>query len=400
MRVRLTALYSGLFLLSGTLLIAVIYVWFEQRADQAITIAVSGALRTPQAQHLGPATTITRSGRQSPQGAGIPPDIAQACARLKNAMLQQLLTISGIALVLLVLLAVLLGWLMAGHVLRPVHEITTTARRLSWENLHERIGLTGRPDEFKGLADTFDALLDRLHTAFESQQRFIANASHELRTPLTIQRAAIQIGLVGARSPERIATVSRQLLDANRRTERLIDGLLLLATSERGLTHRKPVALEAVAAEVAAQHEYAAQDAGITVDLDLQPATVLGDPVLLTQLVTNLVHNAIRHNHPGGSLYVHTSSERGLIVRNTGPQVSAEALPELFEPFRRGTTARTGSDQGAGLGLSIVRSIAQAHAGTITAHPNNDGGLEIRVVLPLTSGTTDATSGPQARPSP
>ncbi|MGW2740992.1 sensor histidine kinase [Streptomyces sp. NPDC001450] len=308
--------------------------------------------------------------------------------------MRQLLTISGVSLALLVLVSVVIGWYMAGRALRPVHGITATARRLSSENLHERIGLAGPRDEFRELADTFDALLDRLEAAFDSQQRFIANASHELRTPLAIQRAAIQIGLLGGGSPDRIAKASRQLLDANRRSELLIDGLLLLARSERGLTRREPVALEATAAEALAQYKAAAQDADITVDPDLQPVTVLGDRVLLLQLVTNLVQNAIRYNHSGGSLRIHTSPGQGLIVRNTGPRVPAEALPELFEPFRRGVTARTGTVEGAGLGLSIVRSITEAHAGTVTARTNDDGGgLEVRVTLPWLPDMPRRTTG-------
>ncbi|MFF1902345.1 sensor histidine kinase [Kitasatospora sp. NPDC058218] len=404
-RVRLTALYGGLFFLAGTLLITVIYLWFQQRTATARTVSVGTEAGTPLGSRppvVGPLPSLPGQWQHS---AVQPPNIVpgavtDAIARYRHEMLQELMTVSGIALALLVLLAMLLGWWMAGHVLRPVHAITTTARRLSWENLHERIALTGPRDEFKELADTFDDLLDRLHNAFSSQRRFIANASHELRTPLTIQRAAIQIGLADTSpSPDSLNTVRQQLLDANRRAERLIDGLLLLAQGEQGLTHREPVALDEVAAEVARQHESVATASGVTVDLDLHPVSVLGDPVLLTHLVTNLVQNAIRHNHRGGALQIRTSPHGGLVVHNSGPYVPADTLPELFEPFRRGVTARTGSTQGAGLGLSIVRSIAQVHAGTVTARPNPDGGLEVHVSLPQLPTVAIGTRIPQPAPA-
>jgi signal transduction histidine kinase len=328
----------------------------------------------------------------------MPKEIAAVLDRYRSALLRELLTLSAIALVLLVVLALLLGWWTAGHVLRPVHAITTTARRLSWQNLHERIALAGPADEFTELADTFDSMLERLDNAFASQRRFIANASHELRTPLTVQRAAIQIGLTNNPSREKLAVLRGQLLDSNRRAERLIDGLLLLARSDQGLLHCERVALDEIAAEAVAEHEPTARAACVAVDLDLEPTSVYGDPVLLAQLVTNLVQNAIRHNRPGGKVQVHTSPIQGLTVRNTGPHVAAELLPELFEPFRRGLAARTSPVQGVGLGLSIVRSITDAHSGSITMDPNAGGGLKVRVSLP--QWAAEAHDGTAARPHP
>ncbi|MBL1097787.1 sensor histidine kinase [Streptomyces coffeae] len=378
-RVRLTALYGGLLLLSGTILLTVTYLWTRQSMGQPVTVTGGDRILPPGAQPPAgtgpPSTGVTDK---------LPPELEKAVSRAQDAMLAELLTISVIAVVVLALTAVLVGWWLSGHVLRPVHRITTTAQRLSWENLHERIALPGPRGEFKELADTFDALLARLERAFDSQRRFIANASHELRTPLTIQRATLQIGLGGATtSPEKLATVRQQLLDANRRAERLIDGLLLLAQSDRGLLHREPVALREMAEAVADQHAADAKAADITLHLDLHAVTVLGDPVLLTQLLTNLIQNAGRHNRPGGDIHLHTSARAGLVIRNTGPLVPAEAIPNLFEPFRRMGTERIDSAEGAGLGLSIVRSIVQAHAGTVTARPNpSGGGLEIHVTLP------------------
>lgn len=382
-RVRLTVLYSGLSLLSSTILLAVIYLRTQRRITGTFTVEPGEAPPPP-------------PGTWFPDGAGpcppppsagltdkVPPEVEQAISQAEDAFLAELLTVSLVAWVVLALTAIVVGWWLAGHVLRPVHRITTTAQGLSWENLHERIALPGPRGEFKDLADTFDDLLARLQRAFDSQRRFIANASHELRTPLTIQRATLQIGLGGASvSPEKLATVRQQLLDANRRAERLIDGLLLLAQSDLGLHHRESVALHEKAAAVADQQAADAKALGITLHLDLRPVTVLGDPVLLSQLLTNLVQNAIRHNHPGGDIHIHASAQQGLIVRNTGPLVPAEAVPDLFEPFRRFGTERIGSAQGAGLGLSIVRSIIQAHTGTVAAHPNPSGGLEIHITLP------------------
>ncbi|WP_405996839.1 sensor histidine kinase [Streptomyces sp. NBC_00829] len=382
-RVRLTVLYSGLFLLSSTILLAVIYLCTQRRITGTLTVELGETPPLPPGAWLPDGT----GPHPPPPSAGltdkVPPEVEQAISHAEDAMLAQLLTVSLIAWVVLSLTSIVVGWWLAGHVLRPVHRITTTAQRLSWENLHERIALPGPRGEFKDLADTFDDLLARLQRAFDSQRRFIANASHELRTPLTIQRATLQIGLGGASvSPEKLATVRQQLLNANRRAERLIDGLLLLAQSDRGLHHRESVALHEKAAAVADQQAADAKAVGITLHLHLRPVTVLGDPVLLSQLLTNLVQNAIRHNHPGGDIHIHTSAQQGLIVRNTGPLVPAEAVPDLFEPFRRFGTERIGSAQGAGLGLSIVRSIIQAHTGTVAAHPNPSGGLEIHITLP------------------
>jgi signal transduction histidine kinase len=292
--------------------------------------------------------------------------------------------ITWIAVAVLAVVGVVAGWLLAGRLLRPVHRITATARRLSLSTLHERIALTGPRDELRELADTFDAMLDRLERAADSQRRFAANASHELRTPLAIQRAAIEIGLHDP-SPDQLARMRRELLQANERTERLIDGLLALAQGERGLERREPVNLADLADEVADQHRPMAVENGVEIDLDLEAVTVTGDPVLLTRLVANLLHNAIRHNHPGGAVRVRTSATTGLTVTNTGPRIPADRVPELFEPFRRPHPPRTGPSEGAGLGLSIVAAIADAHHAHVDASPNPDGGLTVTVALP-TSG--------------
>nr|WP_312888073.1 ATP-binding protein [Nonomuraea rhodomycinica] len=269
---------------------------------------------------------------------------------------------------ILTLVSLAVGWLVAGRILRPVHRITATAQRLSLSTLHERIALTGPKDELKELADTFDAMLDRLERSVQAQQRFIANASHELRTPLAVQRAAIEIGL-----PEDVGAIRDTLLLHNRRAEHLIDALLVLAQAEHGLDSKRPVALDQVVRLVLAE----ADPDGVTVTQRVEPFVVEGDPVLLNRLLTNLLDNAVRHNHRGGTVEV-TLSGGVLTVRNTGPHVPRERFGDLFEPFRRLHTTR---GQGAGLGLSIVAAIAKAHGADVRADPNPGGGLELVVAF-------------------
>ncbi|WP_380282167.1 sensor histidine kinase [Kitasatospora purpeofusca] len=300
---------------------------------------------------------------------------------LGDSVLRHQWTVTWIAIALLAVTGSAVGWWLSGRVLRPVHRITATARRLSLSNLHERIALDGPQDELRELADTFDEMLGRLERAADGQRRFAANASHELRTPLAIQRAAIEIGLQDP-SPEQVARMRVELLQATARTERLIDGLMILAQGERGPEQSDPVDLADIARDAADQHHRGATDAGVTLALDLHPAPSTGDPVLLTRLAANLIDNAIRHNHPEGSVLIRTSPDSVLTVTNTGPHVPADRVPELFEPFRRLHSPRTGSAQGAGLGLSIVAAIAQSHGAEVHATPNAEGGLTVSVTLP------------------
>ncbi|MGW0465071.1 sensor histidine kinase [Streptomyces sp. NPDC003027] len=283
---------------------------------------------------------------------------------------EQMLMWSCLALVVMAFVAVVVGWWTAGRVLRPVHEMTARARRLSERNLHERIAASGPDDELKELGDTIDALLGRLETAFDSQRRFIANASHELRTPLATQRAAIQIGIDDS------SEVKQVLLDSNRRSERLIEGLLMLARSERGLEEREDVDLGAVVAEECERYGVVMTGVG---------GGVRGNRVLLAQAVRNLLANAVAHNVPGGTVEV-TVAGGAVTVVNTGPVVAAGDVPGLFEPFRRGE-GRDRMGPGAGLGLSIVRSIADAHGGSVEAvarGAGDGGGLVVTVTLPVT----------------
>lgn len=386
-RVKLTALYGGLFLLTTTGLLVTVNLLLKRALDHKVAmIAISTGDKPawPDAKPTTPEQAMMLRKRLESLPAG---QAVRAAADLRASMLSYQWGVTAVAVVVLACVAVFAGWWLSGRVLRPLHRITATARRLSLANLDERIALTGPRDELKELADTFDSMLERLERAVESQRRFVANASHELRTPLAIQRAAIQIGLADA-SPEQVERMRAELLAANRRTERLIDGLLALARGERGLDAREPVRLDEIAEEAAEPLRTEAERAGVTLRLETRPFTVAGDAVLLTQLTTNLVHNAVRHNHPGGEVHVAVSPEEGLTVRNTGPEIPEERIPELFEPFRRLHAPRTGPADGAGLGLSIVASIAQAHEADLTARPNPGGGLRVSVRPPAPSPAT------------
>jgi signal transduction histidine kinase len=313
-------------------------------------------------------------------------------ADLRDTLADSQRVITLVAIASIAVLAFAVCWWLTGRLLRPLRQITDTAHRLSLSTLHERIGLTGRPDELKELADTFDAMLDRLADAVASQRRFVANASHELRTPLAVQRTAIEVGLADP-SPAKLALIRAELLRNTLRSERLIEGLLLLAQGERGLDARAPADLEALIAQVVAEHLPLAAREGITVTAATGPLTVAGDEVLLTRLVANLVHNAIRHNHRGGRVAVELSpADATLVVRNTGPQVPPERVGELFEPFRRLRPDRTGPADGAGLGLSIVAAIARAHGGSVHATAEPGGGLAVTVTLPPPAGHVVASA--------
>ncbi|PZT72766.1 MULTISPECIES: sensor histidine kinase [unclassified Streptomyces] len=368
-RTRIALVYGGVFLILGTALLATVNLASRAGTDsQARAIAETAAVVQPGYAVNGPLVSRRRLG---------PPTVYDLTDHVSDAAGHQLLIWSAAALLVMTACAVGVGWWTAGRVLRPVHAMTAKARKLSAHTLHERIASSGPDDELKELGDTLDALLARLEKAFDSQRRFIANASHELRTPLATQRAAIQIGLEDP-TPEDLVRTRQTLLDNNRRSERLIDGLLVLARSERGLdkSEREPVDLARVVAEEAARHP--------GVRLDTQPCPVRGNRQLLAQLVANLLANAVTYNVPDGSVSATAVPVGGgvlLEIRNTGPVVEAADIPGLFEPFRRGE-GRDRMGPGSGLGLSIVRSITMAHDGTVTAVPGPEGGLAVTVRLP------------------
>ncbi|MBT2444371.1 HAMP domain-containing protein [Streptomyces sp. ISL-36] len=346
-RTRIALVYGGVFVVLGGCLLAVVNL-LSRAGTAGEAEAIAARVRV-----VAPFETVT--------AYRLSDDVSRAAG-------EQMLMWSCLALVVMAFGAVAVGWWTAGRVLRPVHEMTARARRLSERNLHARIAVGGPDDELKELGDTIDALLGRLETAFDSQRRFIANASHELRTPLATQRAAIQIGIDDA------SEVKQVLLDSNRRSERLIEGLLVLARSERGLEGREAVALGEVVGEEC--ERYGVECAG-------RGGVVSGSRVLLGQLVRNLVANAVAYNVPGG--VVEVTVEGGVVtVVNTGPVLAPADVPALFEPFRRGQ-GRDRMGPGAGLGLSIVRSIADAHGGTVDAvarRAEDGGGLVVTVTLP------------------
>ncbi|MET9929584.1 MULTISPECIES: HAMP domain-containing sensor histidine kinase [unclassified Streptomyces] len=353
-RTRIALVYGGVFLVLGALLLLVVNLLVRAGTDgetDAIVARAGG----------GGGVAVVEAYR-----------IGDDVGRAAN---EQMLMWSCMSLLVIACGAVVVGWWTAGRVLRPVHEMTARARRLSERNLDERLAVRGPDDELKELGDTIDALLGRLEAAFDSQRRFIANASHELRTPLATQRAAIQVGL------DDDCGVRQVLLDTNRHSERLLDGLLLLARGERGLAEREDVPFAEVVAE-----EYEGAAVAGAVAGGAGGGVVRGSRVLLRQLVRNLVTNAVVHNVPGGTVDVRV--EGGVLtVVNTGPVVPPGDVEGLFEPFRRGE-GRDRTGPGAGLGLSIVRSIAVAHGGSVTAvarGAGEGGGLAVTVTLPVTA---------------
>jgi signal transduction histidine kinase len=297
----------------------------------------------------------------------------------------QLLVNSGLALAIVAVLALLAGWLVAGRMLRPIRTITRTARRISSTNLHERLALAGPQDELKELGDTLDDLFGRLDGAFEAQRHFVANASHELRTPLTAERTLLQVALDDPGTT--IAAwrcTAEEVLASSDEQEQLIEALLTLASSESGLNRHEPVDLVATVEATLSGLEPEINRLGIHVDEVTAPAPLEGDALLVERLVVNLLTNAVRHNVLGGRIEVVTDVRDGqprLSVTNTGPLIPPSEVDRLFQPFQRLDPRRSHYQDGHGLGLSIVRAIANAHRADIDARPMPDGGLSVTVIF-------------------
>ncbi|MEU9029079.1 HAMP domain-containing sensor histidine kinase [Streptomyces sp. NPDC048383] len=383
-RIRLTLLYGGMFLIAGILLLSIIYLLAAQalREGNALPFKIVGGQK------------VEVSSSTCPGVVGIDQSFDQFNAAIGKCIIEQrrhalddLLSRSLMALLGLSIIAFAFGYAMAGRVLSPLGKITRTARRVVGSDLTRRIELDGPDDELKELADTFDEMLDRLERAFTAQQRFVANASHELRTPLAINRTLLEVHLSDPGAPVELQQLGKTLLATNERSEQLVEGLLLLARSENQIVERKPVDLAEVASRAIDQARGEAQAKGVEVRGERALVVVQGNGVLLERIALNLVQNAVRYNVPeGGWVEVTTEAQHGqavLLVSNTGPVVPAYEVDNLFEPFRRLRTERTGSDKGVGLGLSIARSVARAHGGRIQATPREGGGLVMRVTLPL-----------------
>jgi len=364
-RLRLTALYGGLFFVSGAILLAIAYLVF--RHYTGTNLIVPGGSGT----HVTPSEAAEAELRY-----------AEVVHRSTDALHQGLLR-SVIVLAAMTAVSIALGYLVAGRVLRPLRTMTATTRQISERNLNERLDLPGPRDELKELADTIDGLLARLEAHVAEQQRFAANASHELRTPLATTQALLEVARA---DPSRAdGELVERLHAVNARAIDLTEALLLLSRADQRSFPREPVDLSLVAEEATEALLPLAAKRGVAIESSGEEATTTGSPPLLLQLATNLIHNAIVHNLPaGGTVWVSTAADREgatLTVENTGPDLAPDSIPTLTEPFLRGTT-RTHADQaGVGLGLAIVSSITAAHDGTLTLTPRPAGGLHATVDL-------------------
>jgi signal transduction histidine kinase len=384
-RIRLTLLYGAMFLMAGMVLLAIIYLLAASalRAVSAVPFHFDTVARVTVTSEVCSSDpgTLQMTADQFSQW------YAQCVDVQRKLALDRLLSRSLLALLGLAVAAFAFGYVMAGRVLSPLGRITRTARRVAGSDLHRRIELDAPDDELKELADTFDEMLDRIDRAFTAQQRFVANASHELRTPLAINRTLLEVQLADPQASPEVTQLGRTLLATNERSEQLVEGLLLLARSEKEIVDRKPVDLAEVADRAVEQTRAEAQGAGVELRGVRLPSYVQGNGVLLERIALNLLQNAVRYNLPDdGWVRVDTLVRGGhaeLVVENTGPVVPAYEIDNMFEPFRRLRTERTGSDRGVGLGLSIVRSVARAHGGSVTAEPRANGGLVMRVFLPV-----------------
>lgn len=400
-RVRLSLLYAGVFFLAGAMLIALTYFYLRQSLDHTLT-ARTGITQRLTAEFLSGADT-----RSNPRMAQLHDAFRAQFEQGRDDTLLAMLHWSLASLAVVGGVAGGCGWLLAGRALRPLQRITATARRVAERSLDERIALNGPDDEIKNLADTFDAMLERLDRSFDGQRRFVANASHELRTPLTINRTLIEVALDTPDAPESMRQLGATLLEVNHRHERLIDGLLVLASSDQCLTEHIPVDLADIARHLTTTSDDAARQAGVKIRATIAAAPVVGDALLLERLAQNLLDNAIRYNiteHGWVSITTSTADEHAcLTVENTGPAVPGCDVNGLFEPFRRLACAdrltdsdHTSPGRGAGLGLSIVRSVAQAHHGDVHAHSRPDGGLRVHVRIPTNTRPANEPAGEDA----
>jgi signal transduction histidine kinase len=400
-RLRLTLLYGGLFLLSGAALLAITYVLVVHNTKGFIFSTPNGAAGTligsPRGGPRGQPLRVEQFGPTGHRVVHLTPQQAKAQERHAAQLqaqsnrqhasdLNQLLIQSGIALAGMTVLSLALGWLVAGRVLRPLRTITSTAREISATSLHQRLALDGPDDELKELGDTFDALLARLELAFQAQRQFVANASHELRTPLARQRTLAQVALADPNATaESLRKAHERVLASGAQQGRLIEALLDLTRGQAGLDKQQPLDLAEVAEGVLLTKRSEAEQHGLVLHSQLETAATTGDSRLLERLIGNLIDNAIRHNRPGGRIEATTATTgvlAQLTVANTGNVIPDAAIEQLTQPFKRVGADRTQNADGVGLGLSIVQAIADAHRAELTITPLPDGGLRVRTSFP------------------
>jgi signal transduction histidine kinase len=390
-RARIALACAGLFLVTGAVLVAATYALVDHSLGAP---AAASQASTGRGSRLVQECGAEKASRtEGPGSPATPAECRQAilggirlgAADQRASDLHGLLLWSLVGLGVATLVAGGLGWATGRRVLLPLHTVTAAARRTSQEHLGERIGFDGADDELKELADTFDDMLARLDRAFDSQRRFVANAAHELRTPLTSARTLIDVAMAKpVRTTGQLEVLAGRVREALGQSEALIEGLLTLARSDRGLTSYESTDLEAAAQDAIDQVSATARDSKIVIDADLSPGPALGDRVLLERLAANLLDNAVRYNVTGGSVSVVTGTGDGMsyiTVTNTGPLVPERAVASLFDPFTR-LDGRTGNGQGVGLGLSIVASVVTAHHGQLQAGALPDGGMTISARLP------------------
>ncbi|MFB7841971.1 sensor histidine kinase [Microbacterium sp. NPDC056052] len=376
-RARLTLTYATLLTASGAVMLGTIYVFMRYVPTYAIL----------------PADTVEASPLDAAPATPLPTGVdSTAALELTSAsdILNTLLTISILALVVLAVIGAVLGWVIAGRVLRPLAEINSAAKRAATGALDHRIGMRGPGDEVHDLADTFDDMLEKLDGAFQSHRRFAANASHELRTPLATNQTMLEVALADPDlDTESLRRVAERVYQTNRRNIETVDSLLTLAEIGARGTRNEKIDLARIAADVLQDLRDEIASSGVRVETDLEPAEALGDPVLLHRAVANLVQNALRHNIEDGTLRLTTgqrSNGAQVQVANTGPVVTTSTVASLTEPFVRGT-GRIGGHRHHGLGLAIVASVAEVHSAGLAIVANPQGGLTVTFTLvpPATS---------------
>ncbi|QEV22680.1 HAMP domain-containing sensor histidine kinase [Streptomyces alboniger] len=378
-RMRLTLLYGSLFVVSGAVLLTITYLLVSRFNGVFFFSREQSGPPTDDGAHM------YTDGGASAALKGIAEARRQQAMRQHEMEMNRLLIESGVALAIMSVIAIGLGWFVAGRVLRPLRTMTSTIQRISAHNVHERLAAEGPADELKDLADTVDGLLGRLEGALDSHKRFVANAAHELRTPLTVEHALLEESLI-----DRDATVEsfrsnfERLLVLSEQQARLLESLLTLSSSERGLDRREPLELAELAGKAVLGCRERAERRGLRVDSATGAAGTWGDSALVERLMANLLDNAIGYNVPDGwvKLVTRVEGERAVVrVANSGHRVPPDRVGRLFEPFQR--LDRTAGDGHHGLGLSIVRSIATAHGATLNAHARPRGGLVVEVAFPL-----------------